>query len=142
MDRSSTETEDSPAADHLFLLPSRRGINPEDPRFDPEEFLDMLCEQGMAIQREKLREIVARNSEVEYLQRHGLAGRTDVESFRQCVPVVTYSDVEEDIMKLVNGNQEEKRPIFSVEPISQFNIRSPVTYTRTHTHTHQCFTKI
>lgn len=140
MGSSSTKTEESPAADDLFILPTRRGINPEDPGFDPEEFLDMLCEQGMAIQREKLREIVARNSEVEYLQRHGLAGRTDVESFRQCLPVVTYSDLEEDIMKLVNGHQEEKRPIFSVEPISHFNIRSPITHTRTHTY--QCFTKI
>lgn len=28
------------AADDLFVLPSMRGLNPEDPGFDPEEFLD------------------------------------------------------------------------------------------------------
>ena len=52
----------------------------------------------MSIQQEKLREILGRNAEVEYLQRHGMGWRADVESFRQCVPVVSYGDVEEDIM--------------------------------------------
>jgi hypothetical protein len=54
-------------------------------RFDPEEFLDKLCEEAMSIQREKLREILGRNAEVEYLQRPGLGGRTDVESFDQAM---------------------------------------------------------
>lgn len=42
--------------------------------------------------------------EVENLQRHGLGGRTDVESALQamcCIPVLSYGGVEEDIMKLV-----------------------------------------
>ena len=113
------------AAYDLFVLPSRRGLNPEDPGFDPEEFLDKLCEEAMSIQRE----ILGRNAEVEYLQRHGLGGRTDVESFRQCVPLVSYGGVEEDIMKLVQGmdqdqDQDQKRPILTVDPITHFNIRS------------------
>lgn len=115
--------------DGLFVLPSRRGINPEDPGFNPDEFLDTVCEQSMSIQREKLREILARNAEVEYLQRHGLAGRTDVESFRKCIPVVSYSDLEEDIMKLVNGDENQiKKPILTVDPILFIHIRSS-TYT-------------
>jgi hypothetical protein len=69
----------------LCCRTSRRGINPTDPGFDPEEFLDKLCEEAMSIQREKLREILGRNAEVEYLQRHGLGGRTDVESFDQAM---------------------------------------------------------
>jgi hypothetical protein len=121
------EEEDRAAAD-LFVLPSRRGIKPTDPGFDPEEFLDKLCEEAMSIQREKLREILSRNAEVEYLQRHGLGGRTDVESFRQCVPVVSYGDLEEDIMKLVKGeDQDQKRPIFTVDPIIHFDLRSQAT---------------
>jgi hypothetical protein len=43
------------AADNLFVLPSRRGLNPEDPGFDPQYFLDEPCEEAMSIQREKLR---------------------------------------------------------------------------------------
>jgi hypothetical protein len=79
----------------------------------------------MNIQQEKLREILGRNAEVEYLQRHGMGGRADVESFRQCVPVVSYGDVEEDIMKLVQGKDlDQKRPILTVDPITHFNIRS------------------
>ena len=111
--------------DGLFVLPSRRGVNPEDPGFNPDEFLDTVCEQAMSIQREKLREILARNAEVEYLQRHGLAGRTDVESFRKCIPLVSYSDVEEDILKLVNGDEDQiNKPVFTIDPIIFFHRRS------------------
>jgi auxin responsive GH3 family protein len=111
--------------DGLLVLPSRRGIDPEDPSFNPDEFLDTVCEQSMSIQREKLREILARNAEVEYLQRHGLAGRTDVESFRKCIPVVSYSDVEEDILKLVNGDEDQlKKPVLTIDPILFFHRRS------------------
>lgn len=39
----------------------------------------------MNIQQEKLREILGRNAEVGYLQRHGMGGRADVESFRRAV---------------------------------------------------------
>ena len=53
------------AADDLFVLPSRRGINPDDPEFEPEDYLDKLCEEAMPNQREKLREILGRNAEVE-----------------------------------------------------------------------------
>jgi auxin responsive GH3 family protein len=61
----------------------------------------------MSIQREKLREILCRNAKLECLQRHGLGGRTDVESFRHSVPMVSYGGVEEDIMKLVQGKDQD-----------------------------------
>jgi hypothetical protein len=37
----NVEKVDRPA-DDLFVLPPRRGINPDDPEFDPEYFLDKL----------------------------------------------------------------------------------------------------
>ena len=37
--------------------------------------------------------------------------------------VVKYVDLEEDIMRIVNG---EKTPIFTVDPITDFNFRSVV----------------
>lgn len=97
------------AADDLFVLPSRWWTNPDDPESDREYFLDKLCEEAMNIQWEKLREILGRTAEVEYLQRHGLGGRVDVESLRQYVSVLSYGDMEEGIMKLVQGKDEDQK---------------------------------
>lgn len=104
-----------------FFMPAKRGIDPTAPGFDPEDFFDLVSEDVMCVQHAKLREILEVMGNVEYLQRHGLNGRTDVESFRKCVPVVSYGDLEDDIMRLVNG---EKAPIFTVDPITDFNFRS------------------
>jgi hypothetical protein len=105
-----------------FVQPSRRGIDPSAPGFDPEDFLDLLAEDVMCIQHAKLREILEVQADVEYLRRHGLDGRTDVESFRKCVPVVSYGDLEGDVTRLVNGDQS---PILTVDPIIAFNMRFP-----------------
>jgi hypothetical protein len=105
-----------------FVMPSRRGIDPFAPDFDPEAFVDLLGEHMMQIQHEVLREILELQADVEYLRRHGLNGRTDVESFRKCLPVVSYGDIEADIMKLVNG--DPKAPVLSADPIAYFHIRS------------------
>lgn len=121
------ESEDQEGTDSdVFVMPSKRGIDMTDPQFDPEEFMDMLAQEFASIQREKLREIVARNASVEYLQRHGLKkGRTDdVQSFRRLVPVVTYEDLESDLMSLANG--KTTAPILTVDPIESFIIRYEV----------------
>jgi auxin responsive GH3 family protein len=104
------------------VLPSRRAIDlAKDPSgLQAQELLEVLAEEGMNIQREKLREILIRNAGVEYLQRHGLGGRTDVESFRECVPVVSYEDLEADLMRVVNG---DKSPILTSDRITNFIIR-------------------
>ena len=118
------ESDDQEGTDSdVFVMPSKRGIDMTDPQFDPEEFMDMLAQEFASIQREKLREIVARNASVEYLQRHGLKkGQTDdVKSFRRLVPVVTYEDLESDIMSLVNG--KTTAPILTVDSIESFIIR-------------------
>ena len=116
------ESDDQKGTDSdVLVMPSKRGIDMTDPQFDPEEFMDMLARESASIQRERLREILARNASVEYLQRHGLNGRTDVESFRRFVPVVTYEDLESDMMSLVNG--KTTAPIFTVDPIESFVIR-------------------
>lgn len=104
-----------------FVFPSKRGIDPTAPEFDPEDFLNLLGEDVMFIQHEKLRQILELQADVEYLRRVGLNGSTDVGSFRKCVPVVSYSDLEADITRVVNG---EKTPIFTVDPITSLNLRS------------------
>ncbi|CAM6025539.1 unnamed protein product, partial [Sphagnum balticum] len=94
------------------------------PCFDPDEFIDSIAEDLEVIQRLKLEEILTRNANVEYLQRHGLNGRTDVASFKQCLPVVTYSDLEPDILRLVNG---DSTPIFNADPVSAFFLSTGTT---------------
>ena len=122
-----------------YVLPSRRGIElTKDPTgAQAAELMEVLAEEGMIIQRQKLREILTRNAGVEYLQRHGLGGRTDVESFRQCIPVVSYEDLEPDLMRLVNG---DKSPILTSDPIINFIIRYYTIHRRVLLITHsQCF---
>lgn len=107
-----------------FIMPHRRGIDTTAPDFDFETYLDLVSEDVMLIQHEKLREILEVQGNVEYLQRHGLNGRTDAESFRKCLPVVTYADIQDDMMRLVNG---EKTHIFTMDPITDFNLSSGTT---------------
>jgi len=104
-----------------FVMPSRRDIDFTAPDFDPDAFLDLVAADVGLIQRQKLHDILSRNANVEYLQRHGLNGRTDVASFKQCVPVINYQDVETDILRLVNG--DTSAPILTAEPVIEFQLR-------------------
>jgi hypothetical protein len=112
---SSVEKEDG------FVMPSRRDTDFTAPDFDPDAFLDLVAADVGLIQRQKLHDILSRNANVEYLQRHGLNGRTDVASFKQCVPVINYQDVETDILRLVNS--DTSAPILTAEPIVEFQLR-------------------
>jgi hypothetical protein len=103
-----------------FVMPMKRGINCEAPDFDPQGFVDLVAEDVGLIQRMKLQEILSHNANVEYLQRHGLNGRTDAASFKKCVPVVSYADMQPDILRLVNG---ETALILTADPISEFSLR-------------------
>ncbi|CAK9208572.1 unnamed protein product [Sphagnum troendelagicum] len=103
-------------------MPSRRDTDFTAPDFDPDAFLDLVAADVGLIQRQKLHDILSRNANVEYLQRHGLNGRTDVASFKQCLPVINYQDVETDILRLVNG--DTSAPILTAEPIVEFQLSS------------------
>ncbi|KAG0589054.1 hypothetical protein KC19_2G288100 [Ceratodon purpureus] len=108
-----------------FVMPSKRGIDTSAPDFEVETVLDLLGEDVMYIQHVVLREVLELQADAEYLRRLGLNGRNDVESFRKCVPVVSYSDMEADILKVVNG--ESATSIFTVDPITHFNMSSGTT---------------
>ncbi|PPS19803.1 hypothetical protein GOBAR_AA00767 [Gossypium barbadense] len=55
------------------------------------------------VQRETLKKILEENGSAEYLQNLGLNGRTDPQSFKACVPVVTHQDLEPYIQRIVDG---------------------------------------
>eukprot|EP01018_Ginkgo_biloba_P021689 Gb_31646 [translate_table: standard] len=48
--------------------------------------------------------------------RFRLNGRTDRSYFKKCLPVISYEDVEEDILRIANGDTS---PILSANPISE-----------------------
>ena len=84
------------------------------------EFIEYVTTNADEVQKQVLAEILARNAGVEYLQRHGLGGCTDTNSFKKCVPVVTYEDIQPDINRLAN---DDKSPILCSQPISEFLTR-------------------
>ncbi|KAK1352263.1 Indole-3-acetic acid-amido synthetase GH3.6 [Heracleum sosnowskyi] len=81
------------------------------------EFIEHVTTNADVVQKQVLAEILTRNAGVEYLQRHGLGGRTDTNSFKKLVPVITYEDIQPDINRIANG---DKSPILCSHPISEF----------------------
>ncbi|KAJ0251466.1 Indole-3-acetic acid-amido synthetase [Hirschfeldia incana] len=105
---------------------------PEAPRNDSLEVFDLtldeknkrrlqlieeLTSNADQVQRRVLEEILTRNADVEYLRRHDLDGRTDRETFKKVMPVITYEDIQPEINRIANG---DKSPILSSKPISEF----------------------
>lgn len=72
------------------------------------------------VQLETLRKILEHNGHVEYLQRHGLNHRTDESSFKACVPVSTFADIQDDIDRIADG---DTAPILCADPIISFSLR-------------------
>ncbi|CAN6806907.1 hypothetical protein Bca4012_001468 [Brassica carinata] len=81
------------------------------------QFIEEVTSNADDVQRRVLEEILSRNADVEYLKRHGLQGRTDRESFKHVMPVVTYEDIQPDINRISNG---DKSQILCSSPISEF----------------------
>ncbi|KAF7136383.1 hypothetical protein RHSIM_Rhsim08G0097200 [Rhododendron simsii] len=79
--------------------------------------IEEMTKNADAVQERVLKEILGRNVETEYLGRFGLRGATDRKTFKSKVPVVTYEDIQPDIMRVANG---DRSPIFSSHPISEF----------------------
>ncbi|KAL5700192.1 hypothetical protein ACHQM5_025671 [Ranunculus cassubicifolius] len=81
------------------------------------QFIEDVTNNPDEVQKRVLAEILSRNAHVEYLKRYGLNGRTDRESFKKIIPVITYEDLQPDIARIANG---DKSPILSAQPISEF----------------------
>ncbi|KAJ4839052.1 hypothetical protein Tsubulata_037793 [Turnera subulata] len=81
------------------------------------QFIEDVTSNAGDVQERVLAEILSRSASVEYLQRHGLNGCTDKETFKKVVPVVTYDDLKQDIDRIANGDTS---PILCSKPISEF----------------------
>ncbi|KAJ7981366.1 Indole-3-acetic acid-amido synthetase GH3.3 [Quillaja saponaria] len=80
-------------------------------------FIEEVTNNADEIQNRILSEILTRNSNVEYLQRHSLNGRTDKYIFKKMIPVVNYEDLKPDIDRIAQGDTS---PILCYKPISEF----------------------
>jgi len=84
------------------------------------EYIEEVTRNADEIQEKVLAQILSCSAEAEYLQRHGLDGRTDRITFKKLVPVVTYEDLKPDIDRIANGDTS---PILCSKPISEFLTR-------------------
>ncbi|XP_049387873.1 indole-3-acetic acid-amido synthetase GH3.6-like, partial [Solanum stenotomum] len=81
------------------------------------EFIEEVTTNVDEVQKRVLHEILTRNANVEYLQRHNLNGHTDRETFKKFVPVITYEDIQPDINRIANGDTS---PILCSQPVFEF----------------------
>ncbi|KAK6141050.1 hypothetical protein DH2020_025210 [Rehmannia glutinosa] len=88
-----------------------------------EEF-ELLSMDAERVQRETLKKILVENGETEYLLKWGLNGKTDVNSFKACVPIVTHKNLEPYIQRIADG---EKSSILTGKPISTISLSSGTT---------------
>ncbi|KAL1821993.1 hypothetical protein ACET3Z_008771 [Daucus carota] len=81
------------------------------------ELIEQVTSNPDEVQLRVLSEILTRSANVEYLERHGLGGKTDRSTFKKMIPVVRYQDLVHDINRIANG---DKSPILCSHPISEF----------------------
>ncbi|KAF2314260.1 hypothetical protein GH714_024595 [Hevea brasiliensis] len=97
----------------------KNSLKPTDYNFGEQskktlQFIEDATSNADEVQKKVLEEILSRNAHVEYLQRHGLNGHTDCETFKKLLPVITYEDIQPDINRIANGDT----PILCSKPIS------------------------
>ncbi|TKY66926.1 Indole-3-acetic acid-amido synthetase GH3.6 [Spatholobus suberectus] len=81
------------------------------------KYIEDVTSNTDEVQKRVLAEILSSSAHVEYLQRHGLEGRRDRDTFKKIMPVVTYEDLKPDIDRVANGDTS---PILCSKPISEF----------------------
>ncbi|XP_054784381.1 jasmonoyl--L-amino acid synthetase JAR4-like [Prosopis cineraria] len=88
-----------------------------------DEF-EELTKDAERVQRETLRRILEDNASAEYLQNLGLHGRTDPESFKAHVPLVTHKELEPYIIRIIEGDASS---ILTGKPITTMSLSSGTT---------------
>lgn len=88
------------------------------------EKFEAMTKNADIVQRETLQKILEENGGAEYLQKLGLNGRTDPESFKSCVPLVTHKDLEPYIKRIMDGDAS---PILTGKPITTISLSSGTT---------------
>lgn len=88
-----------------------------------EEF-EAMTKDAKRIQLETLQKILEQNGETEYLQKWGLRSRSDPESFKACVPLVTHMEMSSYIQRIADGDAS---PVLTGNPITSLSLSSGTT---------------
>lgn len=99
-------------------------------KFDPEEVIEefeALTKEAGKVQEETLKKILEENGGTVYLRQWGLNGRTDPETFKACVPLVTHKDLEPYIQRIADGDLS---PLLTGKPITTISLTSGTTQGR------------
>ncbi|XP_022140614.1 indole-3-acetic acid-amido synthetase GH3.6-like [Momordica charantia] len=86
--------------------------------------LEDVTSNADEIQRRVLAEILSTNAHVEYLKQHGLDGSTDVSTFKNLIPLVSYEHLKPYIDRISSGDDS---PILCAHPITDFARAESVT---------------
>ncbi|KAF2315231.1 hypothetical protein GH714_038515 [Hevea brasiliensis] len=92
-----------------------------------EEF-EAITKDAERVQIETLKKILEENGCAEYLQNLGLNGRTDPESFRDYVPIVTHKELEPYIQRIADGDSSS---VLTRKPITTISLRYKLTHSGT-----------
>lgn len=84
---------------------------------------DKACRDPDSVQSSLLLDIVRRNAGTEYGQRYDFASIKTVADFQRNVPVITYEDIKEDMMRVVSGTSN----VFTAEDPVMFAQTSGTT---------------
>ncbi|XP_031492298.1 indole-3-acetic acid-amido synthetase GH3.8-like isoform X2 [Nymphaea colorata] len=99
-----------------------RRIAMKEEEVEPLEFIEEMTSHVDEVQQMVLDDILSTNVNVEYLQRHGIFGRSiDRKTFKSKLPIIEYEDILPDIQRIANGDPS---PIFSAQPISELLTRN------------------
>lgn len=96
--------------------------------FNMDKFIEdfeSMTKDTERVQKETLKRILEDNASAEYLQNLGLNGRTDPESFKACVPLVTHKDLEPYIYRILDGDAS---PILTGKSITTMSLRCVVLF--------------
>ncbi|GAB2274852.1 hypothetical protein Dimus_009624 [Dionaea muscipula] len=105
------------AADHQLDHANHMTINLQESNRKALGFIEDVTMNADRVQTRVLDEILTRCAGVEYLQRHGLNGPTDRDTFKKLIPVIDYEDILPDIQRIANGDTSK---ILCSHPISEF----------------------
>lgn len=84
------------------------------------QFIEEMTRNADSVQENVLAQILARNSDTEYLKSFNLEGSTDRETYKSKIPMVTYEDLQPLIQRIADG---DRSPILSSHPVSEFLTR-------------------
>uniref|UniRef100_M1BRE2 JAR1 n=1 Tax=Solanum tuberosum TaxID=4113 RepID=M1BRE2_SOLTU len=96
-------------------------------KFDAEQVIEdfeVLTKNAGRIQVETLEKILKENGGTEYLKQWGLNGKTDVETFKACVPIVSHNDLEPYIQRIADGDLSH---VLTGKPIETISLTSGTT---------------